>query len=350
MEGIEHTTVRANGINIHLAEKGQGPIILLLHGFPEFWYSWRHQIHALASLGYRAVAPDLRGYGDSDAPADVDSYTYFHLVGDLIGVLDAIGADKVFVVGHDWGAFIGWNLCLFRPDRVKALVNLSVSFSPRNAMNKPLQTFRALYGDDYYICRFQEPGAIETEFAEIGIDKVLKYFLTSLPAGPLFLPKGKALRDQLGIPITLPSWLSEEELNYYVTKYENTGFTGGLNYYRNLDLSWELTAPWTGSQVEVPAKFIVGDLDLTYNTPGFNESMTFDELKKHVPLLEEVVVMKGVGHFLQEEKADEINQHIHAFFQRILLLVLERPECKHRLPPERPDAENFGEISSLVWR
>ena len=196
----------------------------------------------------------------------------------------------------------------------------------------------------------QEPGAIETEFAEIGIDKVLKYFLTSLPAGPLYLPKGKALRDQLGIPITLPSWLSEEELNYYVTKYENTGFTGGLNYYRNLDLyvafkiiftgyhnvfflclnhaahshysftpfcrSWELTAPWTGSQVEVPAKFIVGDLDLTYNTPGFNESMTFDELKKHVPLLEEVVVMKGVGHFLQEEKADEINQHIHDFFQR----------------------------------
>ncbi|KAJ9699639.1 hypothetical protein PVL29_005484 [Vitis rotundifolia] len=325
MEGIEHTTVRANGINIHLAEKGQGPIILLLHGFPEFWYSWRHQIHALASLGYRAVAPDLRGYGDSDAPADVNSYTYFHVVGDLIGVLDAIGADKVFVVGHDWGAMIGWNLCLFRPDRVKALVNLSVSYSPRNAMNKPLQTFRALYGDDHYICRFQEPGAIETEFAEIGIDKVLKYILTSLPAGPLYLPKGKALRDQLGIPISLPSWLSEEELDYYVTKYENTGFTGGLNYYRNLDLSWELTAPWTGSQVEVPAKFIVGDLDLTYNTPGIKESMSFDELKKHVPLLEEVVVMKGMrstNTSMTSFRSSDFQFYLHVSFIHILCVII----------------------------
>ena len=155
MEGIQHRTVQANGINIHFAEKGQGPIILFLHGFPEFWYSWRHQIHALASLGYRAVAPDLRGYGDSEAPADVNSYTCFHLVGDLIGLLDAIAADKVLVVGHDWGAIIAWYLCLFRPDRVKALVNLSVAFHPRNPMNKPLESFRALYGDDYYICRFQ---------------------------------------------------------------------------------------------------------------------------------------------------------------------------------------------------
>ncbi|KAJ9699633.1 hypothetical protein PVL29_005482 [Vitis rotundifolia] len=353
MEGIQHRTVQANGINIHFAEKGQGPIILFLHGFPEFWYAWRHQIHALASLGYRAVAPDLRGYGDSEAPADVNSYTCFHLVGDLIGLLDAIAADKVLVVGHDWGAIIAWYLCLFRPDKVKALVNLSVAFHPRNPMNKPLESFRAIYGDDYYICRFQEPGAIETEFAEIGTDKVLKHMLTSVPAGPFYLPRGKALGDQLGTQITLPSWLSEEEMNYYVTKYEKTGFTGGLNYYRDMDLyvthafnliftgyelviasmsdsccpsslyafslycrSWELTAPWTRSRVEVPAKFIVGDLDPTYNTPAFKEFMNINELKKHVPLLEEVVVMEGVGHFVQEEKADEINQHIHDFFQR----------------------------------
>ena len=118
MEGIQHKIVQANDINIHLAEKGEGPIILFLHGFLEFWYSWRHQIHALASLGYRVVAPDLWGYGDSDAPVDVNSYTYFNVVGDIIGVLDAIGADKVFVVGYDWGALIAWNLCLFRPDRV----------------------------------------------------------------------------------------------------------------------------------------------------------------------------------------------------------------------------------------
>ena len=186
-------------------------------------------------------------------------------------------------------------------------------------------------------------GAIETELAEIGIDKVLKYALTSLPAAPFYLPKGKALREQIDIPITLPSWLSEDELKCYVTQYEKTGFTGSLNYYRNFDLyvafnlvfigklskcvclnhflflfcrGWELTASWTGSKVEVPTKFIVGDLDLTYNTPGFRESMNFDVMKKHVPLLEDVVVMKGVGHFLQEEKPNEINQHIHDFFHK----------------------------------
>ncbi|KAJ9699643.1 hypothetical protein PVL29_005487 [Vitis rotundifolia] len=235
MEEIQHRTVEANGLNIHIAEKGQGPIILFLHGFPELWYSWRHQIHALASLGYRAVAPDLRGYGDTDAPADGTSYTSLHVVGDIIGVLDAIGADRVFVVGHDWGAVMAWYLCLYRPDRVKALVNMSVPFSPRNPMRKPLASLRALLGDDYYICRFQEPGVIEAEFAEIGVDRVLKHFLTYRNPAPLLLPKGNAFGDDPATPIVLPSWLSEEEVHYYTTKYQKTGFTGGLNYYRSLD-------------------------------------------------------------------------------------------------------------------
>ena len=180
MEGIGHRTVRTNDINIHLAEKGEGPIILFLHGFPEFWYSWRHQLHAFASLGYRAVAPDLRGYGDSDAPADVNSYTYFHVVGDLIGVLDAIGADKVFVVGHDWGATIAWYLSLFRPDRVKALLNLGVAFFPRDAMNKPVETFRAFFGDEYYICRFQVRCLLTfwlCLFREIGGKEIKRFLL-----------------------------------------------------------------------------------------------------------------------------------------------------------------------------
>ena len=142
---------------MHVAEKGQGPVVLFVHGFPELWYSWRHQIHALASLGYRAVAPDLRGFGDTDAPADPSSYTCLHVVGDLVALLDAVAAEqeKVFVVGHDWGAHIAWYLCLFRPDRVKALVNLSVQFIPRDPRNKTVESMRAVYGDDYYICRFQ---------------------------------------------------------------------------------------------------------------------------------------------------------------------------------------------------
>ena len=157
MEGIEHRTVNVNGINMHIAEKGQGPLILFIHGFPELWYSWRHQIAAFASLGYRCVAPDLRGFGDTDSPESPTAYTSFHIVGDLIGLLDAIAKDeeKVFVVGHDWGAITAWYLCLYRPERVKALVNLSAPFNPRNPNRKPLDSLRAVYGNDYYICRIQ---------------------------------------------------------------------------------------------------------------------------------------------------------------------------------------------------
>ncbi|KAK9288183.1 hypothetical protein L1049_016632 [Liquidambar formosana] len=315
MEEIEHRTVNVNGINMHIAEKGQGPIILFLHGFPELWYSWRHQILALSSLGYRAVAPDLRGYGDTDAPDSFTSYTTLHMVGDLIGLLDAIGAEqeKVFVVGHDWGAFIAWHLCMYRPERVKALVSLSIAFLPRNPDRKIMEIFRAVYGDDYYACRFQEPGDIEAEFAQIGTARVLKNFLTYRDPAPLYLPKGKGFGDSPDTPIILPSWLTEEDVNYYTSKFEKKGFTGGLNYYRAIDLNWELTAPWTGTRVTVPVKFIAGDLDLAY--VGNKEYIHNGGFKKDVPLLEEVVVMEG-GHFINQEKPEEISKHVYDFIQK----------------------------------
>lgn len=155
MEKIAHKYINTNGINMHVAEIGEGPAVLFLHGFPELWYSWRHQMLSLSSLGYRAIAPDLRGYGETDAPSCTTSYTAFHIVGDLLGLLDALGLEKVFLVGHDWGAIIAWYFCLFRPDRIKALVNLSVVFNPRNPSTKPIETLRAIFGDDYYMCRFQ---------------------------------------------------------------------------------------------------------------------------------------------------------------------------------------------------
>ncbi|XP_004508197.1 epoxide hydrolase 1-like [Cicer arietinum] len=319
-EELQHKTVIVNGINIHIAEKGtsQSPLILFIHGFPDLWYSWRHQITALASLGYRCIAPDLRGFGDTDVPASPTSYTSLHVVGDLIGVLDAVAGDedKVFVVGHDWGAMIAWSLCLYRPERIKAVVNLSVSFTPRNPKRKPLETLRAVYGNDYYISRFQEPGDIEAEFAEIGTARVLKEFLTYRNPGPLYLPKGKGFGHPIDSPIVLPSWLSEEECNYYASKYDKTGFTGGLNYYRNLDLNWELTAPWSGAKIKVPVKFIVGDQDLTYNAPGAKDYILKGGMKRDVPLLEDVVVIEGAGHFIHQERPDEINKHIYDFFKK----------------------------------
>ncbi|KAM7278283.1 hypothetical protein ACFE04_005417 [Oxalis oulophora] len=337
--GIEHKTVKVNGINMHYAEKDKdkdGPVILFIHGFPELWYTWRHQITALANLGYRAIAPDLRGFGDTDAPESVSSYTCMHVIGDLIELIETVAGDqdKIFVVGHDWGAIIAWYLCLFRPDKVKALVNLSVVFNPRNPKIKPLGMLAKVFGDDYYICRFQlflavatkkngigwygmEPGVIEAEFAKKGTERIIKEFYTYRDPGPLFIPRGKGFNGRpLDSQITLHPWLSQEDINYYTTKYENRGFRGGVNYYRNIDTNWELTAPWTGTQIKVPVKFIVGDLDLTYNSPGTKEYIHNGGFKKFVPFLQEVVVMEGVGHFINEERPEEINNHIHDFFQK----------------------------------
>ncbi|CAI9776217.1 unnamed protein product [Fraxinus pennsylvanica] len=297
MEGIDHKSITVNGINMHVAEIGQGPFVLFLHGFPECWYSWRHQMTFMARHGFRAVALDLRGYGDTTgAPVnDFTKFTTLHVVGDVVALLNAVAAqeEKVFVVGHDWGAMIAWALCLYRPDRVKALVNLSVAFLPRNPSKKPVESLLAVYGEDYYICRFQEPGEIEGEFAQMGTRRVLKNFLTYDNPGPLYLPKGKGFGESADTPIILPSWLSEEEVDYYASKYEKSGFTGALNYYRALDKNWELTAPWTGDQIKVPVKFIVGDLDLTYNAPGSKDFIHKGGFKRYVPLLKEVVVMEG---------------------------------------------------------
>ncbi|OVA13437.1 Alpha/beta hydrolase fold-1 [Macleaya cordata] len=308
--------VEVNGINMHVAEKGEGPVVLFLHGFPELWYSWRHQIVALAARGYRAVAPDLRGYGDTDAPTSINSYTYCHIVGDIIALINTLGVEQVFLVGHDWGAIIAWYLCLFRPDRVKALVNLSVAFNPRHPSKKPIERLRTYFGDNYYICRFQEPGQAEAEYATANTANLFKNMLTFRKTGPLIVPKEKGFGALPDTPVTLPSWLSEEDINYYANKFDQKGFTGGLNYYRALDLNWELTAPWTEVQVKVPVKFIVGDQDLTYTTPGAKEYIHGDGFKRDVPLLQEVVIMEGVAHFINEEKPDEINEHIYDFITK----------------------------------
>lgn len=241
MESIEHRTVEVNGIKMHVAEKGEGAVVLFLHGFPELWYSWRHQILALSSLGYRAVAPDLRGYGDTEAPSTVNSYTCFHLVGDIIALIDSLGVDKVFLVAHDWGAIIGWYLCMFRPDLIKAYVCLSVPFRPflgRDPQQKPLAYFRDKYGDDFYICRFQKPGEMEAELACVDTAYLFKNILTTHAPGPATFPKGHYLPGfNPDTPLTLPPWLSQDDIDYYADKFNKTGFTGALNYYRALDLS-----------------------------------------------------------------------------------------------------------------
>ncbi|ERN01198.1 hypothetical protein AMTR_s00002p00235200 [Amborella trichopoda] len=318
MAGMEvvHRSVKTNGIEMHVAEQGSGPLVLFLHGFPELWFSWRHQMEFMARHGYRAVAPDLRGYGDTEAPPlPYTSYTVFHIVGDLIGLLDALGEAQAFVVGHDWGAFIAWHLCLFRPDRVRALVSLSIPYQPRSPLYKPVQSWTHAYGNGFYITQFQEPGRAEKAFARYDTLTVVKKFLLINKSDLLVAPPGKEIIDVLEVPSSLPSWITEEELEYYASKFQKSGFTGPLNYYRAFDLNWELTAPWQRAKINVPTKFITGNEDIGFEAYRMRDYVNGAIFKEIVPNLE-VSIIDG-HHFIQQEKAEQVNDEILSFFKTI---------------------------------
>ncbi|KAI9165727.1 hypothetical protein LWI28_019456 [Acer negundo] len=275
---VKHLRIKTNGIWLHMVEQGAGPLVLLLHGFPEFWYSWRYQIAFLAKHGYHVVAPDLRGYGDSDAPLSPTSYSGVHLVGDLISILDHFGEQQAFIVGHDWGAMAGWFLCLLRPDRVKGFVSLSVPYFQRDPNTKLIESYRQVFGDGFPGTRKSREGICET---------------SSL----------------------LPPWITEEELQVYADKFQESGFTGPLNYYRAMDLNWELLAAWQGTKVKVPAKFIAGDKDIGFEST--REYVTGDVFKQLVPNLE-VVILDG-HHFIQQERAQEVSEEILFFLRKVSL-------------------------------
>ncbi|KAJ3702659.1 hypothetical protein LUZ61_006364 [Rhynchospora tenuis] len=315
-DGISHRTIEVNGIAMHVADKGpvDAPVVLFVHGFPELWYSWRHQILSLSGRGYRCIAPDMRGFGQTTAPPSASSYSILHLIGDLIALLDALSLQQVFLVGLDWGARVAWNLCMLTPDRVKALVTMSAAFKARNPAIKPIEQFRSLYGDEYYICRFQDPGVAEKEFALVSTKNLFKKLFAGKSTGSSAVSKEFISSATEETP--LPPWITEEDIEYYASSFDKSGFTGPMNYYCCLDLNWELLAPWTGAQVKVPTKFIVGEFDLTYHHPGIKDYLHKGGLKQDVPLLEEVVVVQGAGHFIQQENEQEISDHIYNFFTK----------------------------------
>ncbi|KAJ9172727.1 hypothetical protein P3X46_015937 [Hevea brasiliensis] len=315
MEDLNHHRIKTNGIFLHVVEKGTGPLVLLLHGFPEFWYSWRHQITFLVNHGYHVVAPDLRGYGDSDSPLSYNSYTLLHLLGDLVGIIDHFGEQQAFLVGHDWGALLAWHLSLHRPDRVKGLIAISVPYYQRNPDAKVIESFRRIYGDGLYICQFQEPGRAEKAFARYDYLTVMKKFLLITKTDNLVAPLDMEIIDYLQTPAVLPPWITEEELQVYADKFQETGFTGPLNYYRAMDMNWELYGAWQGSKISVPSKFIVGDKDIGFDTNGTREYVLGDTFKSLVPDLQ-VVILDG-HHFIQQEKAQQVSEEILAFLHKL---------------------------------
>jgi pimeloyl-ACP methyl ester carboxylesterase len=312
---IEHRRIEANGIRMHIAEIGSGPLVVLLHGFPELWYSWRRQLVALAAAGYRAVAPDQRGYGQTDQPAEIEAYSMPHLVGDLIGLLDALGEERAVVVGHDWGAPVAWNAALWRPDRVRGVVGLSVPFRPRGPRS-PLARFRANPdGPQFYQLYFQEPGVAEADLqrdVRASIRLILYAASGDCPVIPsMMVPRGERFLGAARAPDRLADWLSEADIDTYTAEFERTGFSGGLNWYRNIDRNWELAAPWQGARIEVPALFMVGDRDVVYHFPGSQELIA--NLASYVPRLRQTPVLEGCGHWTQQERPAEVNSALLEF-------------------------------------
>jgi pimeloyl-ACP methyl ester carboxylesterase len=307
-------TIRANGIDMRVVEAGSGPLVVLCHGFPELSHSWRHQLPALAAAGYHAVAPDMRGYGGTSRPAAVDEYDILHLTGDVLGLMDALGEERAVLVGHDWGAPVVWNLALRAPERVRGVAGMSVPYTPRSE-RPPTEVWKRMFGDGwFYILYFQEPGVADADLGRDPATTLLRLFSAvsgELPASSLSLltgpSDGRGMVERLPEPDGLPGWLSQAELDHYAETFTRTGFTGGLNWYRNFDRNWELTPELDGAKVEVPALFIAGAGDPVVRMT------TLDAMRESVTDLRGVVQVPGAGHWVQQEKPEAVNAALLEF-------------------------------------
>jgi len=325
MFNLETRDVTVNGITLHVVAQGEGPLVLLCHGFPETSYAWRHQLLALAQAGFRAVAPDLRGYGASDSPADVAAFTTLDVIGDLIALIDNEGADSAVIVGGDWGANIAWQAAQLRPDRFRAVVALGVPMM-RRAPIAPSRLFPKTESAAFYTHYFNEPGIAEQEFErDIGATLRALYFAASGDAGPRDDPgtpnpfgmvaNGQGLLDALPAPRTLPAWLTPSDLDVFVRSFTTSGFRGGLNYYRNLDRNWALQAALDGKQVEVPALYLVGERDTGLAIPGMDQIIK--AMPALVPQLRAAEVIPGAGHWLQQEAPEAVNRALVDFLKSL---------------------------------
>jgi pimeloyl-ACP methyl ester carboxylesterase len=323
---IAHRTVEANGIPIHLAEAGGGPVVLFCHGFPESWYSWRHQLKALAEAGYRAVAPDMRGYGQTGQPHEIDQYTVFHLVGDMVGVLDALSAPQAVVIGHDWGAPVAWHCALLRPDRFHAVAGLSVPFFPRGS-KRPTSVMPQTESSLFYQLYFQAPGVAEAELERSPLETIRRLLysgsgdlapgsdITLSDNAPGMVPRTGGFLSRTIDPPAPPAWLTEADIDFYAGEFARSGFRGGLNWYRNIDRNWELLAPFAGAKVTVPALYIAGDRDVVVKFPRMDQLIA--NLKLFVPNLTKTIMLPGCGHWTQQERADEVNAVLIAFLREV---------------------------------
>jgi pimeloyl-ACP methyl ester carboxylesterase len=307
--------VETNGVRLRLVEAGErgAPVVVLAHGFPELAYSWRHQIPVLAEAGYHVLAPDQRGYGGSSRPDAIEDYNIVALCDDVAGLLDDAGADRAVIVGHDWGAMVAWTAPLLHPDRFAGVVGMSVPAVPRPHA-PPTQIWREQFGENFfYILYFQEPGVAD---ANLGRDPAET--MRRVIGGPrrpddhnaaarMLAPGPEGWVERLPDPIALPDWISQDELDHYIAEFSRTSFTGGLNWYRNFDRNWELTAQTPAATITVPSMFITGSKDVVRQ---FTRS---DRATEVVAGEYQELVIDGAGHWVQQERPAEVNDALLKF-------------------------------------
>lgn len=320
MSTSNQSFIETNGVRLNVIAQGSGPLVLFLHGFPETSYAWRHQLAAVSNAGFLAVAPDLRGFGRSDCPQDPGRYTTLDVVGDLLGVMDALDKQNAVVVGNDWGASIAWQAALLRPDRFRAVVALGVPMMSR-APIAPSRIFPANEQAWFYTHYFSQPGRAESELErDVAATLSKLYFWASGNAGPRgeetpnpfgLIPRNAGLLDGLPAPVSLPDWLDEVDFRAFVSAFEASGFRGGINYYRNLDRNWELQAALDGLLVEIPALYLAGEYDTGMAIPGMHEII--GAMPKLVPNLRDSRIIAQAGHWLQQEAPDRVNAALIEF-------------------------------------
>lgn len=318
MPSFEHQLLSVNGITLSIYSAGplDGPVVWLLHGFPESWYSWRHQIRMLAEAGYRVMVPEMRGYGQTSAPDDVSSYDLMTVCADIQAAMDLLGQRSVAVVGHDWGAPVAWHLALLEPQRVRVIAAMAVPYGGR-PKRPAIEIIRSQFADRFnYILYFQQPGVAETELDQ-DIPRTLRMMMHNTSAAvpkDFFLqdkPAGSSLYQGMRDPGAPPAWCASDAFAVYLATFEGRGFRGALNWYRNFERNWERTAPLAERKVEQPALFLLGDKDPV----GTLEAHTLQKMPSWVSDHEQHIV-EDCGHWIQSEQPEQVNRLLLGFLER----------------------------------
>ena len=319
MAELKHGFANTNGIKMHYVEVGSGPLVVLCHGWPESWYSWRHQLPALAEAGFHVVAPDQRGYGQTDKPEPIEAYNILNLVSDIVGLVNTLGEERAVIVGHDWGAPVAWTSALIRADMFRGLALLSVPYAPRSPVS-PAAYYKAItQHKNFYQDYFQEPGKVEKELeADVRRSMLGALYCASGDAPPqdrfkFLFEKNQRFVDTFVIPDKLPPWLTEEDLEFFVGEFKRTGFRGGINWYRNFQRNWEITPFLDGAKIIRPTVFAAGDSDIVIDMTGDG----YKNLENHVANLYKKRMIQGAGHWLQQERPNEINQLLIDFLRSL---------------------------------